>query len=390
MKTVLVFRTTNRGTWRETFGGMTGFAKSAGWQLQPVDARKARPDFRALLDFWHPVGVVIDASGGTAFFKGADFGGLPAVAINPEDELAGGNMPAVANDADEISRLAMEELLRLAPESLLFVGWFAERDWCVARRKVAQKVATLHGMSLRLVSPEPGDAANPIHFIECLAIQIAALPKPCGIYAVADDVGRLVLAASVRLGLDIPGDVSVVSVDDDPEVCENCTPTLTSIRPDYRGLGFEAALVLKRLIDGETPPSVTTVSVAGVMRRASTVVLRRRDPKVAEALEMIRLHACDGLRTARVAAVFGTSLHTAEDRFRAATGQTIGQAIMDRRLSTACDYLRAGRSSIEAIANFCGWTSAVAFRKAFIARFGLPPGKWTQSRQRVRRRMSSR
>ena len=174
MKTVLVFRTTNRGTWRETFGGMTGFAKSAGWQLQPVDARKVRPDFRALMDFWHPVGVVIDASGGTAFFKGADFGGLPAVAINPEDELAGGSMPAVANDANEISRLAMEELLRLAPESLLFVGWFAERDWCVARRKAAQKVATLHGMSLRLISPKPDDMANPIHFIERLATQIHA------------------------------------------------------------------------------------------------------------------------------------------------------------------------------------------------------------------------
>ena len=65
-----------------------------------------------------------------------------------------------------------------------------------------------------------------------------------------------------------------------------------------------------------------------------------------------------------------------ELRFKSATGKTIGEAIIERRLAAACDYLAAGKSSISAIANFCGWKSDIAFRKAFKSRFGTSPLKW--------------
>ncbi len=65
-----------------------------------------------------------------------------------------------------------------------------------------------------------------------------------------------------------------------------------------------------------------------------------------------------------------------EIRFKAATGKTIGEAILERRLAAACDYLKDGKSSVSAIANFCGWESDIAFRKAFKSRFGTSPLKW--------------
>lgn len=48
------------------------------------------------------------------------------------------------------------------------------------------------------------------------------------------------------------------------------------------------------------------------------------------------------------------------------------EAILDVRLSRACDYLREGLS-VSAVANFCGWKSDITFRKAFKARFGIRP-----------------
>jgi len=53
--------------------------------------------------------------------------------------------------------------------------------------------------------------------------------------------------------------------------------------------------------------------------------------------------------------------------------------IIDQRLSAACNYLKDGKISIFAIANFCGWNSDLAFRKAFKSRFGVSPREWQKS-----------
>ena len=383
MGTILVFRTTGRGTWREIFGGIAAFAKTTDWVLQPVDARVARPDFRQLLEFWKPRGAIVDASGGTGYFREADMGmgGLPTVFINAGDDPKTLRTLSVGNDEADIAKAAMGELLRLNPASLVFVEWFRRSGWVDGRRKAAEHIAALHGMRLHIVTPQPGDAADTPRLVERIATAIDGLRRPCGVFAVSDDIGALVLAAVARLGLDLPGDVSVVSVDDDPEVCENCTPTLTSVRPDYRGLGFAAA---SRLMASFGTASAThgpireNVPIVGVIRRASTVATMRRDRKVAEALEMIRLHACEGLKASQVAALFGTSARTAEARFKAATGHTIEAEILERRFAAACGYLREGRASVSAIADFCGWNGDIPFRKAFKARFGTTPTRWTR------------
>ena len=192
-----------------------------------------------------------------------------------------------------------------------------------------------------------------------------------------DAVGAVALSAIGRLGLDVPGDAAVVAVDDDPEVCENCVPTLTSVRPDFHRLGFAAGALLRERIGGAAPRSVV-VPPSGVARRASTHPLRRPDQKVAEALESIRLRACEGVRPAEIAAIVGGTRRSAELRFKAATGRTIGEEILERRLAAACDLLKAGRNSVAAVAGFCGWNGDVAFRKAFKSRFGVPPLRWAR------------
>jgi transcriptional regulator GlxA family with amidase domain len=127
---------------------------------------------------------------------------------------------------------------------------------------------------------------------------------------------------------------------------------------------------------GARPVAPLAVAPLGIVRRASSRQMRIYDSTVYEALEKIRLHACDGLQPSDIAKDFPVSRRMAEIRFKAATGKTIGDELLERRLAVACDYLREGRSSVAAIANFCGWNSDVAFRKAFKDRFGLSPLQW--------------
>ena len=99
-----------------------------------------------------------------------------------------------------------------------------------------------------------------------------------------DDLDLEALVAR-RLNARIPDEISVIAVDDDPEICENCSPTLTC------------------------------------------------DHKVHDALELIRIKACEGLTAADVADRFGLSRRIVEMRFKAATGRTIGDMILERRFA---------------------------------------------------------
>jgi len=76
MKTIIAFRTGVLGTWREKYTGIAAFAKTVDWQLQPVDARTVRPDFKRIQDFWKPHGIILDASGAPEMFKGERFNGI--------------------------------------------------------------------------------------------------------------------------------------------------------------------------------------------------------------------------------------------------------------------------------------------------------------------------
>ena len=378
MDDILVFRTGVLGTWREKYAGIAAFARTADWRLQPVDARSARPDVRRLLSFWKPRGAIVDASGAPDRLRAADFGGLPFVVMTPGADLPGRRgIPSVKSDSEEIARLALGEILAGNPASILFVDWFEPREWAAVKRERARGIAALHGLPFAVVSPAPADARDPSRLDLRIAAAVAALPRPCGVFAVTDAVGAVALSALGRLGLDIPGDAAVVAVDDDPEVCENCVPTLTSVRPDFHRLGFAAGALLRERIGGAAPRSVV-VPPAGVVRRASTHALRRPDRKVAEAVERIRLRACEGVRPAEIAAILGGTRRSAELRFKAATGRTIGAEILERRLAAACDLLKAGRNSVAAVAGFCGWNGDVAFRKAFKSRFGVPPLRWAR------------
>ena len=378
MKSIIVFRTGVLGTWREKYTGIAAFAKTVGWQLQPVDARTVRPDFKRIIDFWEPKGFILDASGAPEMFRGERFNGIPAIVMNPAKAIFKDSMPSVSSDSREISKLAIAELLRANPESIVFVEWFnPSMDWSCCKREMAREIASMHGLKFKVVTPSPADAADQALLVERIAKTIKSMPKPCGIFAVTDMVGAAAIAAARKTGAEIPADVMVVAVDDDPEICENCNPTLTSVRPDFYRLGFSAGSQLAKMVEyGEHAPANATVPPLGIIRRASTQTMRVYDRKIAMALEQIRLRACEGISPKDIAPVFGCSRRMAEIRFKTAIGKTIGEAILERRLAAACDYLAEGKSSVSAIANFCGWESDIAFRKAFKSRYGKSPRKW--------------
>jgi len=385
MKTVIVFRTGTLGVWREKYNGIASYARAVEWQLRPVDARNSRPNFRQLFEYWKPDGIIIDASGNPRMFDNAKFDRIPVVVMNPESTIKGNPHPSVASDSNEIARLAASELLELNPSSLVFIEWFDPSIvWSAVKRTAMEKIARMHGLPLTIITPTRKDADNPARLEEHISKAVARLPLPCGIFAVTDMIGAAAVSAASRLNMRIPDDIAVVSVDDDPEICENCVPSLSSVRPDFLQLGTSAARLLDDTMSGRCGHDVKViVPPLRIVRRASTRSTQTYDRNVRKALETIRLGACTGITPAKIAESFGISRRMVELRFKAATGKTMGNAILDQRFSVACDYLNDGKTTISAIANFCGWKSDIAFRKVFISRFGVSPREWQRTHRQT-------
>src|SRR5262249_25488052 len=84
---------------------------------------------------------------------------------------------------------------------------------------------------------------------------IKKLPKPLGVLAGNDPRGIQLLDACRRTGVAVPEEVAVVGVDNDELVCELAYPPLSSVIPDAFRIGYEAAALLKGLMEGEPAPS---------------------------------------------------------------------------------------------------------------------------------------
>ena len=381
MINVIVLRTGALGTWREKNNGITAYAKSAGWRLHFVDARTAKPNIRRLINYWKPDGAIVDASALSQMSLASAFGKIPVVVMNPTPGSGSLGQLSVMHDSAALARLAVAELLKANPKSLLFVEWTnPEIAWSKSKRKVTEEAARKEGIPLIVVTPVPGEAEDATRLEDKIANALEKAPRPCGVFAALDLFGAAAISAASRIGASIPEDVSIISVDDNPEICESCLPPLTSVKPDFHKFGFAAARLLDDAMAHKAGSSkCVVIQPVGVVRRASTMKTKVFNRTANEALEQIRLHACTGLTPKDVAKPFNRSRRMAEIRFKAATGKTMGEAILDQRLSAACDYLRDGKTSVCAIANFCGWKSDRAFRKAFVSRFGVAPREWRKS-----------
>ena len=190
-------------------------------------------------------------------------------------------------------------------------------------------------------------------------------------------MGYEVLSACAAEGVSVPDEVAVVAVDNQEIFCENAVPPLSSVALDFYGSGVASAELLDKIIHGQTTcGECRRFGVTGLVRRASSRRLRVVDAPVSAALETIRLHACERLSSVDVLRSFDCSRRQAEMRFKKATGNSILEEIHRIRFVRACELLRTTRTSIEAVANMCGYTHAVFLVKLFRRFTGQSPDEW--------------
>jgi LacI family transcriptional regulator len=213
--------------------------------------------------------------------------------------------------------------------------------------------------------------------VEGVARWVRSLPKPLGLMAGNDFRGIQTIDACRRAGIAVPEQVAVIGVDDEKLVCDLAYPPLSSVVPDARRIGYEAAALLDRLMRGEPEPTTRLlIPPVEVATRLSTDVNAIADPDVAEALRFIREHAYEGIGVADVLSHVPVSRSVLQRRFRGLLGRSIHGVIAGVRLQRVKQLLVETDLPLSVIAGKTGFSHREYLGAAFRQAFGFSPGTY--------------
>jgi LacI family transcriptional regulator len=206
---------------------------------------------------------------------------------------------------------------------------------------------------------------------------LRALPKPVGVMACSDLRAHQVLIACDQNHLAVPEEVAVIGVDNDEVICGLTRPPLSSVEQNPEEVGYQAAALLDRMMEGATMScEKIVVEPRGVVARQSTDVVAVPNVDVAAALHYIREHACDGLTVDDLLAHMAMSRRTLERRFVALLGRSPRDEISRVQLGHVKQLLVMTDYPLAKIAQLAGFRYVESMCVLFKNTTGQTPGQY--------------
>lgn len=292
-------------------------------------------------------------------------------------------LPFIGVDNRQIAKVAYDHLKDLGLKNFAFCGTPRKENpnqnfRCDYFNELVERdghnCSNWLGGQLSLEAPSWEDQQQEI------AAWLRGLPKPVGIMTCHDDRGQQVLDACRRADISVPDTVAVISVDNDPHLCNLCTPPMTSIDVNPSRIGYAASELLAKLMQGESPAKKTTLlgPPRGIAARRSTETLAIEDSDVEAAIRYIREHALKGIRVSEVIARAVQRPSTLERRFKKILGRTIKAEITRVRLERAKLLLAETEYTVVKIAERIGFAEAKYFCEVFRKYEGVTATKYRQ------------
>ena len=370
---VLVILPVSEKALRDKMRGILRYADRNGpWEVQFVNEHRLASNFRTLAH-WRPNGVILSLNEMPP--ASVLSLGKPMVVIDDPIPLLS-CYATVCNDPEAITRAVSERFLKRGFRHFACVGVANPLPWSTDRLDCFAAAVAQAGFGCEVYQTPPGTGADWGLEEPALIRWLKALPKPCGVMAVADQRAKQVLDACRAAGIKVPEQLAVIGVDNEEDICENTVPTLSSVLPDFEGGGYLAAEMLGRLMRGEPCTRRATYGVKGIVERMSSQDLRGSGRLVALAGEEIRLHAAEGLRAETLARTLNVSPRVLELRFAEVLGRTAREEILRAKLRRACDLLRESRTPLGDIAGLAGFGNDAHLKALFKKRLGLTMGDY--------------
>lgn len=211
---------------------------------------------------------------------------------------------------------------------------------------------------------------------EWIRQQICTHPFPLAVLCSNDESASKVIDICAQSGVLIPDQVSILGIGNDETICETLAVKLSSVDNNQVGHGEQAAALLARCINGETPSLIPyRVPSLGVVVRESTDIFAVQHPGVSKAVRYIHQHFADPIGVLDIAEVAGLSRQGLNKAFRQHLRRSPGSELRRMRLNEARRLLKETDLPLEHIAESVGYSSATSLCITFQRAFGHPPSK---------------
>ena len=302
--------------------------------------------------------------------------GIPAVSI--AGNLKDTGFPVVTADHEAIGKMAAEFYLQRGFEHMAFCG-ISDRYYSPRRaqgfRAALHKAGIDCGTYEKAAPAPPGTA--PGKQMQQLAQWLKTLPKPCGMF-VCDDIQAVELLEASRLaGVRVPGDLAVLSVDNDELSCNLSDPPLSSIDHGTQQIGYQAGHLLDRMLRGETVPlEPLVVPPTEIVLRRSTDTYPNSDPHINRALVFMQRNLTRRVTVDQIVEASGVSRRQLENTFRKVIHRSILDEYHRLQVEAITHLLRNTTLPLKQIAQQMGFSSVYYFSAFFKRTTGLPPGQY--------------
>ncbi len=337
--------------------GVARYAAEAGWILED-----AYTQVRTMPASWNGDGIISFHGPSVEFIDWLKRATTPVVDIGEYDELS--HFPRVKTDAHKIARMAVEHF---SSKGYRNVGFVWELDNVVAwRRKEAMRIAA-EAMGLKYFEM-PVDRVGDLRMAGAF---------PIGLLTANDGTAVRTLRACQDADIQVPEQAAILGVDNFEYRCLPAAVPISSIDPDQERVGYEAAALLDKLMNGQAAPTgPILVQPTKIAERESTNMLAVTDLEVARALRYIILNYRRRIGLGEVSAATGLSLRRLQTRFKDSLGRTILQEINGRRVQCAQELLAQSNSKIRAVAASAGFGSVVKLIRVFKQYVGTSPKRF--------------
>lgn len=212
---------------------------------------------------------------------------------------------------------------------------------------------------------------------------LLSLPKPVGILASDDTQASLLIETCNNYDVRVPYDVAIIGVDNDEVTCTLSQPAISSIDVDMERGGYQVARMIARMVKDPAyhGEDVVMQPVKIVLRRSSNVVATT-DTAIHEALEYIHDNLRHKIQVRDVLEHVPLSRRLLEQRFLKATGLSVYQYIMRKRIQYFSDLLLTSDESITNLAAQMDEPDAKTLTRRFQAIMKCSPSEYRASHLR--------
>ncbi len=337
--------------------GAAKYATERGWALDD-----AFTQLKSLPTDWKGDGIISFHGDNAEYVRWLGGMGVPVVDIGENSDFS--DFPRVCGDHKKLGTMAVDHFAARGYKTLAFT-WLIERP--VHRARLEAIRAEAHMRRMRLLE---------LPLSQLGQLQLAGA-FPVGVIAANDAVAVRALRACEDAGILVPEQAAILGIDNFEYRCVPASVSLSSIDSAQEKIGYEAAALLDRLMNGESAPAQTLrMPPVGVVERDSTDMHAVSDVEVARALRYIirSFRTQVGLRD--VARATGISLRRLQTRFKECLGRTILQEINGRRVRYAQKQLEQTTKRIRVIADEVGFGSAVKMIRVFQQYAGTSPKRY--------------